>query len=95
MRTRLLLGLLAAPALLSAQDVRRWNDAAKSDLSEEAPSVSVWIEGGRALGFGDAVRVRFRVEDDAYAVVGRVDSEGRLTILYPRSRTSRLGPSRC
>jgi hypothetical protein len=43
----------------------------------------------RAVPYGAAVRVRFRLSDDGYAVVGRVNSEGRLTILFPASRTGR------
>jgi hypothetical protein len=37
--------------------------------------------------YGQPVRVRYRVEDDAYVVVARVDWDGNLTLLYPSGRT--------
>ncbi|MBV6520485.1 MAG: hypothetical protein MNPFHGCM_00600 [Gemmatimonadaceae bacterium] len=90
MRHRLLLSsaLLVAPSLAACAQTTRWNDRAMDRFTEEAPIVSVWFEDSRQLRFGSSPRVRFRVEDDAYVVVGRVDSDGRMTILFPYNRSS-------
>jgi hypothetical protein len=72
-------------AALPAQTVR-WNDIA-SAIGEEQdpPALTVWLE--RAIvPWGGNVRVNFRVEEDAYVVVARVDYTGALTVLYPSNR---------
>ena len=51
--------------------------------------VGVWIEGleeDEVLERGQAMSVGFQTNDDAYAVVYRIDTEGEVTILWPRSR---------
>lgn len=54
-----------------------------------APHVNVWFVSGGLASFGQGMQVEFRTDDDAYVVVGRVDSDGRLSILYPYSRSQR------
>ena len=81
---------LAASSTLSAQSQSvRWNDRPASSWDDEAPIVRVAIEGTRGVGYGQPVRVRFEVSDNAYVTVVRVDDEGRTTILFPNSRTQR------
>jgi hypothetical protein len=80
--------LLAAPlAELPAQI--RWNDRPAVDWLQEAPRVRVWIDGPRFVHVGTALPLRVEVSDDAYVVVGKVDSWGQLQILFPYSRGQR------
>jgi hypothetical protein len=82
--------LLAPLAALSAQ-VQQWNARPSPDKwSDEAPAVSLWFErGSAALEVGEPVRVRFSVNEDAYVLVGRVDSDGRLQVLWPNNKAGR------
>jgi hypothetical protein len=73
------------PAVIPAQDVVRWNDAARR-LPDGPPTVHVWIDGPRIAPRGSAIRVRFEVSDEAHVMVARVDWQGRLTLLWPSSR---------
>ena len=81
------LGALLATPLL-AQNTVRWNDVMRSldPLEGDPPTVKVWLDQ-RMAGWGDAIRVGFRVEEDAFVVVARVDSDGRLSVLFPAGRT--------
>lgn len=81
--------LLAAPLSAAAGQTSRWNDRAFDSWTEQAPRVQVWIESGRVAQYGGPVHVRYQVDQDAYVVVGRVAGDGRLTILFPTSRTQR------
>ena len=86
-----LLLLTGAAASASAQAYsravpRRIDREARADTAE-APTVEVSLEGTRTYAFGAPVRVSFRVSEDAYVVVARVDAEGHLTLLSPASRT--------
>lgn len=50
----------------------------------DAPDVRVWLAGGNDVyRWGDRVRVHFRVRDDAYVTIVRVDTDGELRVLYP------------
>ena len=40
--------------------------------------------GGSIVRRGQDVRVRFRTTDDGYVMVGRIDTDGRFEVLYPR-----------
>ncbi|MEO6445565.1 MAG: DUF4384 domain-containing protein [Gemmatimonadaceae bacterium] len=83
-------GALAMVSVLgetTAAQTIRWNDrGAASDLQSDAPRVQVWLQGSRAYSYGAPVRVMFNVSEDAYVVVGRVDANGHLTVLYPDNR---------
>ena len=80
---------LAAPLVSSHAQTRRWNDRADAPASEDAPTVTLTVDGARVFTYNTPVRIRFKVSDNAYAVVARVASDGRLTILFPQSRTDR------
>ncbi len=89
MRASSLFGGTALMALLSASgqaQVQRWNDRGASNTADDAPRIHLIIDGYRSFYYGEPVPVHFEVSDDAYVLVGRVDSHGRLTILFPRSR---------
>jgi hypothetical protein len=89
------LAFLALPLSVSDAQVVRWNDRGPSEWSSEAPRVRLMLDGvpgysqGPAFAYGDPVRVRFEVDQDAYVAVGRVDADGRLTILFPTSAGAR------
>lgn len=76
---------LVVPVASPAQQTVRFNDSAATD-ADEPPIVSVWLDHGSMFRFGEPVRVRYRVEEDAYVVVARVDWDGNLTVLHPSSR---------
>jgi hypothetical protein len=85
---------LALPLSVGAAQVTRWNDRAPNEWTQETPRVRLSLEGADgtfrgAFNYGEAVRVRFHVDRDAYVVVGRVDADGRLTILFPTSAGAR------
>lgn len=90
MRKSLILSgaLSLVAAALPAQTVR-WNDRPTATWQDDAPRVRVTIEGTRAVRYGAPMRVRFEVSDNAYVTVVRVDDQGRMTILFPYSRTQR------
>jgi uncharacterized protein DUF4384 len=50
------------------------------------PRVEVWTNRGEAAVYtrGDGVRVYFRVGQDAYVTLFRVDTDGRVRVLFPR-----------
>jgi hypothetical protein len=73
------------PGVAHSQQTVRFNDRAL-DEQPEPPLVSVWIDDGSMFRYGQPVRVRYRVEDDAYVVVARVDWDGNLTVLFPSGR---------
>jgi len=88
-RTLILSGVFALVASsLPAQNVR-WNDSPTATWSDEAPRVRLWIDGPRAVPYGAPMRVRFEVSDNAFVTVVRVDDNGRMSILYPYSRSQR------
>lgn len=79
-------GLSALLASTAWAQTTRWNDAAPALGAEsDPPIVSVWLDR-QMFSLGEPVRVGFRVEEDAYVVVARVDWDGNLTVLYPRGR---------
>lgn len=73
------------PVAARSQQTVRFNDRAP-DEQPEPPLVSVWIDDGSLFRYGQPVRVRYRVEEDAYVVVARVDWDGNLTLLFPSGR---------
>jgi len=53
---------------------------------ERQPSVRLWFRGDNLFRRGDAADVYFRTDDDAYVMIVRVDTDGRLDILSPTHR---------
>ncbi len=47
------------------------------------PMVSVWMGGGSVFRQGDRAPVYFRAGRSAYVTVARIDTDGRLSVLYP------------
>ena len=60
---------------------------ARSPLSDDysyRPRVEVWTDrGDDPYTRGQGVRVHFRADQDAYVTILRVDSDGRVRVLYP------------
>lgn len=51
----------------------------------DRPRVSVWTNRGEApYPSGESVRVMFQTEEDGYVTVLRVDTDGRVRVLFPR-----------
>src|SRR5881628_2491755 len=49
------------------------------------PRIEVWTNrGDDPYASGQAARVSFRTEQDAYVTLFRVDTDGRVRVLYPR-----------
>jgi len=59
------------------------------DYDAQTLRVGVWIENldeAEVLDKGEELAVGFQTNEDAYAVVYRINTEGLVTILWPRSR---------
>ncbi|HET7789552.1 MAG TPA: DUF4384 domain-containing protein [Gemmatimonadales bacterium] len=68
----LLVSLTPKPAIRPVADLAR-------------PHVELWTSGGdNPYDRGDQVRVYFRPDQDAYLTVLRVDTDGRIRVLFPR-----------
>jgi hypothetical protein len=66
------LGIVAAPQTGTASPADR-------------PRVQVWTNrGDDAYAIGQPVQVSFQTEQDAYVTLFRVDTDGRVRVLYPR-----------
>ena len=52
---------------------------------ERQPGVRLWFRGDNLFRRGDGADIYYRVDDDAYVMVVRIDTDGRLEILSPTS----------
>ncbi|HXY20861.1 MAG TPA: DUF4384 domain-containing protein [Gemmatimonadales bacterium] len=68
-----------AGLLLAGRQAR----AAERVLSDP-PGVRIWTDHGEVYRRGERVQVFFRTEHDAYVTVLRVDTDGRVRVLFPR-----------
>ena len=78
--------MLANPLVVRAADPAAAEDFDYSSLDLR---VAVWLEDrddGDVLQMGEKFTVGFQANEDAHAVVYHIDVEGRVTILWPRSR---------
>ena len=95
-----LLVLLAAPVAAQTTDTTSQDKARSAvpvepaydddfDYGSQSLRVGVWMQGkedGDVLQKGEKFGVGFQTNQDAYAVVYRIDTEGEVTVLWPRSR---------
>ena len=65
--------LLAGPEARAAERAHR-----------DPPGVRIWTDHGEVYRRGERVQVNFRTEHDAYVTVLRVDTDGRVRVLFPR-----------
>lgn len=49
-----------------------------------SPSVAVWTNRDEVIRRGQSVRVFFEAESDAYVTVFRIDTDGRVEVLFPQ-----------
>jgi hypothetical protein len=85
----LLLAAAAMPALAQYEVLPGDPQAEKAAFAYENQElrVAVWLDKDldEVYRKGDDLGVWFQTNDDAYAVVYRVDTEGLVTVLWPRS----------
>ena len=95
-------GLRMAMTVLVALALAVGFATARAQSAEESPTMSagwngyenqpyrvnIWHDRGddEIYERGEAVRIHFETNSDAYAVVYRIDAEGSVSILWPRSR---------
>jgi len=77
-----LLGLLTLASPLGAVDARA---LAASARHPDAPGIRVWLSSRDLFHRGDRARVYYRTERDAFVTILRVDTDGRVRILFPRT----------
>ena len=88
----LLLGVLTVMVVAATADATpgsgQSEDLEWSDFDSQPLRVNIWHDRdeGDVYRKGEAVRVHFETNQDAYAVVYRIDAEGEVKILWPRSR---------
>jgi hypothetical protein len=52
-------------------------------VNYDAPDVELWISGDNLFRRGDRARVYFRTDEDAFVTIVRIDTDGRVDILFP------------
>ena len=59
--------------------------AALRELAYDGPQIQLWTDrdDGTVYHRGDRVRVYFRTDDDAYVTIFRIDTDGRVRVLFP------------
>ena len=62
---------------------------ARAHRHDDAPTVQVWLSGGDRYSRGQRTRVHFRTDNDAFVTVVRVDTDGRMSVLFPESPGAR------
>jgi hypothetical protein len=73
---------LAALPLMAAG--RPASAATASRAAAAPPGIRIWTSHGDTYRRGELARVYFRTESDAYVTIFRVDTDGRVRILFPR-----------
>lgn len=69
------------PVSLASHDPR---PRAPRHGSFRTPGIRVWTSGGDLHRRGDRVQLYYRTERDAYVTVFRIDTDGRVQLLFPR-----------
>jgi hypothetical protein len=59
--------------------IARWVRAS----SDDRPRINVWVNNEDAYQRGDRARVYFKSDRDAYVTVLRIDTDGRVRVLFP------------
>src|SRR6266700_4112410 len=60
--------------------------AVRGALSSDRPRIELWTNRGEGADVtrGERVRLYFRLDQDAYVTIFRVDTDGRIRVLFPR-----------
>jgi hypothetical protein len=69
----------AAPANTPSAIITRW----VRETSTDRPRVNVWLDRDDIYHSGDQARVYFKSDQDAYITIVRIDTDGRMRILFP------------
>jgi len=75
------IALTALPLLAAGRPA---NAATTSRALAAPPGIRIWTSHGDTYRRGERVRVYFRTENDAYVTIFRVDTDGRVRILFPQ-----------
>ena len=51
--------------------------------SQERPRINVWLNRDEVYSRGDRARVYFKSDVDAYVTIVRIDTDGRVRVLFP------------
>ena len=78
MWTPILIAWLALPGIATAISPARTRHP-----SAQSPYVQIWTNRDDVLHRGDKVRVYFRTATDGYVTVFRIDTDGRVRVLFP------------
>ncbi len=92
LRSMLTLTLIAGTAAgLGADEPRphpavlpRTTHHAPRTEGRRTPGIRIWTSGDDLMRRGERVRVFYRTERDAYVTIFRVDTDGRVKVLFPR-----------
>ena len=58
---------------------------APSSPQYREPQIDLWLSGGSIVRRGEALRASYRSTDDGYVTIARIDTDGRISVLFPRS----------
>ncbi|HTS90262.1 MAG TPA: DUF4384 domain-containing protein [Gemmatimonadales bacterium] len=72
--------VVPVPVVPPAELIARW----VRGTADDAPRISVWLDRQDVYSRGDRARVYFTATQDAYVTVLRIDTDGRLRVLFPR-----------
>jgi hypothetical protein len=75
-----LLGASATPAVSASGST----GGVRSAREPSPPGIRLWTSHGEVYRRGERVRIFFRTELDAYVTIFRVDTDGRVRVLFPR-----------
>ena len=65
-------------------DARRTPHGAPRSADRRTPGIRIWTSGDDLMRRGERVRVFYRTERDAYVTIFRVDTDGRVKVIFPR-----------
>ena len=82
----LLLPIFAAAAAATAATAQAAYPVAQVSRSRasNSPYIEVWTNNNEVFRRGDRVRVYFRTESESYVTIFRVNTDGRVRVLFPR-----------
>lgn len=81
--------LSTAPGAVLASEPDLWRTRPASLLrlghgTRNTPGIRIWTSGDDLVRRGERVRVYYRTERDAYVTIFRVDTDGRVRVIFPR-----------
>ncbi len=74
--------IIASPAV--ASDVPTWSPLVRDrQVAVAGPYIELWTNQDEVYRRGDRVRVYFRASEDAYITIFRIDTDGRVRVIFP------------